>query len=102
MTSAKLSLTQLRSIEEKAKAIGLDEKTLIENASSNLYSAIDGLKLGKKTVVISGRGNNGADVLCCARKLASRGYNIRVIILKEKELGFQALIQKDILEKLNI
>jgi len=76
-----LSVKKIRYLEEAAKKIGLSERILIENASSNLTAIIDNLKLGKKVCVIAGRGNNGADALACARKLAARNYSVYVIIL---------------------
>ncbi len=56
------SVTKLRKLDDMAIEIGLDGRILIENASSNLFKIIDKLNLGKKVLVISGRGNNGADV----------------------------------------
>ncbi|MFH1771838.1 MAG: NAD(P)H-hydrate epimerase [Candidatus Omnitrophota bacterium] len=101
---AKLSLPvdAIRRLEEKAKQIGLEEWILIENASSNLFSAIDALNMGSKVLVVAGRGNNGADVLSCARKLASRGYKTAVVTLEEKPLGKESCSQKLILEAAGI
>lgn len=93
---------RLRELEQLAKYLGLEERFLIENASSNLFVKIDSLGLGRKVLVIAGRGNNGADTLSCARKLFSAGYKVEVAILSEKELGKEALWQKNILEKISI
>ena len=95
-----LSVSKLRELDDMAKEIGLEERMLIENASSNLFKVVDRLKLGKKVAVIAGRGNNGADVLSCARKLFSSGYNLAVVIVSEKELGPEASFQKKVLEKI--
>lgn len=95
-----LSVSKLRELDAMAKQIGLDERILIENASSNLFKVIDKLNLGKKVLVVSGRGNNGADVLSCARKLFSSGYDVRVAIVSEKELGPEAFFQRKVLEKI--
>jgi NAD(P)H-hydrate epimerase len=99
-----LSVNELKALEEKAKLLGLDERILIENASSNLANIISTLKLGKKVLAIAGRGNNGADTLACARKLFARGYQVNIVIIKEnnKELNPEATFQKEILEKINI
>lgn len=94
-----LSVDQIRKLDGQAKRLGLSEALLIENASSNLFEAIKGLELGKKVFVVAGRGNNGADVLSCARKLASRGFEVKIAILAEKPLGQEALRQEQILEK---
>jgi len=97
-----LSVEKIRYLEEAAKKIGLNERTLIENASSNLAGIIDSLHLGRKVCVVSGRGNNGADALSCARKLAARNYKVSVIILKEKDLNPEVKFQKEILESVNL
>lgn len=96
-----LELRKIRELEAKAKEIGLDERMLIENASSNLFKVVNDLNLGKKVLVISGRGNNGADVLSCARKLVSVGYDVKIVVLEEKELGLEACFQRNILAKIN-
>jgi len=95
-----LSASKLRELDALAKKIGLEERILIENASSNLFKVIDKLNLGKKVLVISGRGNNGADVLSCARKLCSSGYRIEVVVLGEKKLNPEASFQKDVLREI--
>ena len=95
-----LSASKLREMDALAKKIGLEERILIENASSNLFKVIDRLNLGKKVLVISGRGNNGADVLSCARKLCSSGYEVEVVVLGEKELSPEASFQKGVLKRI--
>jgi len=94
------SVIKLRKLDDMAKEIGLDGRILIENASSNLFKIIDRLNLGKKVLVISGRGNNGADVLSCARKLFSSGYDVTVAIVSEKKLGPEAFFQREVLERI--
>ena len=95
-----LSASKLRELDDLAKKIGLAERILIENASSNLFKVINSLNLGEKVLVVSGRGNNGADVLSCARKLFSSGYDVGVVLLTEKELGPEASFQREVLEKI--
>ncbi len=97
-----LTLETLRTLDEQAKRLGFDERTLIENASSNLCAVIESLRLGKRVLAVAGRGNNGADVLSCARKLAGRGYAVSAAVLDEKPLGPQVLWQKNVLEALGI
>ena len=95
-----LALSRIRELEAKAKEIGLDERILIENASSNLFKVVDSLNLGKRVLIISGRGNNGADVLSCARKLISNGYDVDIVVLEDKQLGPETLFQKNLLVKI--
>ncbi len=93
-----LAVKIIRDLETQAKKLGLDERILIENASSNLAGIIDKLDLGDKALVIAGRGNNGADVLSCARKMLSRGYKVKLAIVADKSLGGEATFQKEVLE----
>lgn len=102
MALESLSVAGLRALEQAAKEIGLDERLLIENASSNLTHTINGLMLGKKIVAVAGKGNNGADTLACARKLLALGYEIKAVIVKDGELGLEVLFQKAILENLKV
>ncbi|MFA5008269.1 MAG: NAD(P)H-hydrate epimerase [Candidatus Omnitrophota bacterium] len=97
-----LSVEKIRYLEAAAKKIGLNERILIENASSNLAAIVDNLNLGKKVCVVSGCGNNGADVLACARKLAAKNYRVSAVILKEKNFNEEVKFQKEILEKIKI
>ncbi len=97
-----LSVEKIRILEQKAKELGFQERTLIENASSSLLSIIESFRLDKNVLVIAGRGNNGADVLSCARKLAAKKYKVIVAVLEEKPLGKEALFQKKVLEKIKI
>ena len=97
-----LPVAKIRALDAKAKQLGFTERILIENASSNLFQVLDSLKLGPKALVIAGRGNNGADVLSCARKLSSRGFRVEVAVVSEKPLGQEALHQKTILEKIKV
>ena len=46
-----LPSAKIRKLDNNAKALGLNEQVLIENASSNLFRVIDELNLGKKLVV---------------------------------------------------
>jgi len=102
MNISALSVEKIRNLEQQAKALGLDERILIENASSNLFSLIEKLSLGKKVLVVAGRGNNGADVLSCARKLKGRGYEVEVCILSAKAPGPEVAFQRKILNELGV
>lgn len=91
----------IRALDNKAEEIGLTERILIENAASNLTHVIDTLALGKKVCVVAGRGNNGADVLSCARKLLSKGYQVDTAIVSEKLPNEEAAFQASILKKIS-
>ncbi|MBD3264199.1 MAG: NAD(P)H-hydrate epimerase [Candidatus Omnitrophica bacterium] len=102
MARKEMSVAKIRELDNVARKWGLSEDMLIENASSNMCSIIEKLGLGRKALVVSGRGNNGADVLACARKLANKKYNVRVAVLESKPLGLQAQLQKSVLENMGI
>ncbi|MBU2101759.1 MAG: hypothetical protein KKF80_00025, partial [Candidatus Omnitrophica bacterium] len=97
-----LTVKEIRTLEESARRRGFSEALLIENASSNLAATVDTLKLGRKVLVVAGCGNNGADVLACARKLAARNYKVRIFLIHEKEPNVNSAFQIKLLEALCI
>lgn len=90
----------LKRLDETAKKLGFSERELIENASSNMAASIESLALGRKVLAVAGRGNNGADVLSCARKLAGRGYDVKAVVVSEKDLNQEVSFQAEVLEKI--
>ncbi len=90
---------KIKKLDKKAIDLGLEERILIENASSNLFFHINQLNLGRTCLVIAGWGNNGADTLACARKLLSNGYEVDIALIKEKEPNQEVKFQLSILEK---
>ncbi len=97
-----LSSSQLKELDKLAISLGLEEPLLIENASSNLCCHIEKLSLGREVLVVAGRGNNGADVLSCARKLLCRGYKVDIAVVSDKEVNQQVNFQCKVLERLGI
>ncbi|MBN2483204.1 MAG: NAD(P)H-hydrate epimerase [Candidatus Omnitrophica bacterium] len=100
MSMHALDAAAFRALDEKAKTLGMPERILIENASSNMCAIIDALGLEKKGIVVAGRGNNGADVLSCARKLLSRGYDLTIVALADKEPNQEVQFQLALLKKI--
>ncbi len=96
-----LKVEEIRALEKKAIALGLEERTLIENASSNLAQRIKSLDWAKRILVLAGKGNNAADVLACARKLLSWVRQIKVVVLSP-DLKGEALFQLEILKRLGV
>jgi len=90
-----LSVFQVRALEDKARQLGFDDRRLIEGAASNLARITESLALGKKVMVVAGRGNNGADVLCCACRLLEHGFTVTVVLLQEKVPGAEVLFWAD-------
>jgi len=97
-----LDTEELRKLDAKAIRIGFTERVLIENASSNMCCLIDSFNLGKKVLAVAGRGNNGADALACARKLANRGYEVYTAIVADKKINNECFSQADLLKRLQI
>jgi ADP-dependent NAD(P)H-hydrate dehydratase / NAD(P)H-hydrate epimerase len=93
-----LLLKECRRLEEAAKKIGFSERTLVENASCNLSRILINLNLGRDIAVIAGKGNNGADVLSCARKLYNQGLNVKVVVLRYGSYSPELLWQKSIIQ----
>ncbi len=100
MGTESVDVFTLRQLEKKARDIGLEERLLIENASSNLATVISSLFPRKKILVVAGRGNNGADTLSCARKLISRGHEVDISIVSEKPLNYEVNFQKEVLSNI--
>jgi len=94
-----LECAQIKALDRKAIALGLSEVLLIENAASNLAGFVQTVAEDKELLFISGRGNNGADVLSCCRKLYCRGYKVKAVIVSDKELNQEAGFQRGLLEK---
>ena len=90
---------KIKELDRKAGKLGLEERILIENASSNLFFHINQLNLGKRCLIVAGWGNNGADTLACARKLLSNGYEVDIAVVREKEPNQEVKFQLSILEK---
>ena len=97
-----LTVEKLRSLEAVAARLGLSERVLIENASSNLAVIIDSLHLGKKVLVVAGKGNNGADALACARKLVSRNYIAVCGIVSDIDVCEEVAFQKSLLDSMRV
>jgi len=97
-----LSTKEIREPDAKAIKAGFSEMVLIENASSNMCCLIDNFDLGTKVLAVAGRGNNGADTLACARKLANRGYRVYAVVVSDKDINSECSFQSDVLKRLGI
>lgn len=99
-----LSLEKVKGLEEKArKVLGISEAVLVENAARNLIEIWENfLRQYKKILVLSGRGNNGADSLALARHFINRKLKPRVYLvdLESRGLTSQRQEQLQILEKI--
>lgn len=78
-------------LDINCKFIGISSRLLMENAGLQVANFVDeaiikskGRSL-KNIVIVCGLGNNGGDGLVTARHLASRGYNVTVVLLGEPD-----------------
>src|SRR5947208_9822919 len=58
---------------------------LMETAGRAVADAVARHPLGTRVVVVAGPGNNGGDGFVAGRILAERGYEVRVLLLGERE-----------------
>ena len=71
-----VTVEQMRELERRAVASGIDEDTLMETAglgvARHVAQLLDGIR-GRRVVVLVGPGNNGGDGMVAARDLADWG-----------------------------
>lgn len=86
--------------------IGIPAEVLMERAglgvAKNIFKYYP-KEFYRKVLIICGPGNNGGDGMVCARHLWDKGYQVKVILLSDKEkYKGEALTNLKILEKLDI
>jgi hydroxyethylthiazole kinase-like uncharacterized protein yjeF len=75
-------------------ASGVPGMTLMENAGRAVADAVAArIPLGTRVTVVAGPGNNGGDGFVAARRLAERGYRVRMLLV-----GDPARLQRDAAE----
>lgn len=91
---------------ETITQIGIPGIVLMENAALKVVQEIIkslGNVIGKKAVVLAGKGNNGGDAFAVARHLHNIGAQVIVFITSKKsEIKNDAEINLKIIEKINI
>jgi ADP-dependent NAD(P)H-hydrate dehydratase / NAD(P)H-hydrate epimerase len=85
-----VSIEEMKNIELKAfNDFGFAEKQIIENVGISASDFIQEKFLSEtdygEIIVLTGKGNNGADSLAVARNLRNRGYSVRAFLLFPEE-----------------
>jgi NAD(P)H-hydrate epimerase len=73
-----ISIEQMRAIDARSQALGVPTRVLMENAGAAVAAAIAGRFGPRDTIVLAGPGMNGGDGFVAARKLAERGFPVRI------------------------
>lgn len=72
---------EMRAVDRVAtEAVGLELRSLMENAGRNLASLVEARRDGAAVVVFAGGGGNGGGGLVCARHLSNRGVPTTVVL----------------------
>lgn len=96
LTGTQMKEADAYTIEE----IGILSLVLMENAARSMADIVE-QNIGKKTLIVCGVGNNGADGLCIYRILKIHGYDCDCVIVgDEKKATREYLAQKKILNQL--
>jgi hydroxyethylthiazole kinase-like uncharacterized protein yjeF len=72
------TIADMRAIDADSARFGAPERTLMENAGEAVASAIAARFQVRPVLVLCGPGNNGGDGYVAARRLAERGWPVRV------------------------
>ena len=81
-----LSNNQMTEADRLAIASGVPGATLMANAGRAVADVVaQRHPLGTRIVVVAGPGNNGGDGFVAARRLAERGYSVRVLFHGDRE-----------------
>jgi hydroxyethylthiazole kinase-like uncharacterized protein yjeF len=79
-----LSTAEMAEADRLTIAAGTPGATLMEQAGAAVADAVAARhRRGSRVMVVAGPGNNGGDGFVAARRLAERGYDVRVIFVGE-------------------
>ena len=82
-----LTVAEIQAAEANANYLGVPNILLMESAGGAVADAVASrFKQGKSVLVVCGLGGNGGDGLVAARHLATRGYEVRVVLVGDPSL----------------
>lgn len=97
-----LSSEQMKQVDEHSiHHIGIPSMVLMERAALAVADVFLDIKKGS-VLVVSGSGNNGADGLAVARILYQRGFDVKILLVSDKEGTKEYAIQKSIIENMGM
>jgi NAD(P)H-hydrate epimerase len=103
-----VTAAEMQEIDRRATAeFSIPGLLLMENAGAEVVRAMEsryGDLVGRKVLVLSGKGNNGGDGFCIARHLAGRGVEVSCILFAssselagDAKTNFEMVCKQDIL-----
>lgn len=97
-----LSAEQMKQVDEYSiHHIGIPSVVLMERAALAVADVFMDMKKGS-VLIVSGSGNNGADGLAVARILYQRGFDVKILLVSDKEGTKEYAIQKSIVENMGM
>lgn len=97
-----LSSEQMKQVDEYSiHHIGIPSVVLMERAALAVADVFLDMKKGS-VLVVSGSGNNGADGLAVARILYQRGFDVKILLVSDKEGTKEYAVQKSIVENMGM
>lgn len=111
---------EMRKIDRYAiDTIGIPAMALMENAGRTVADEVEKLQASAvrttqahkgipssrqpRWLILAGKGNNGGDGLVCARHLADRGCEVRIVYAVPREsLTGEAALQRDIASRIGL
>lgn len=97
-----LSAEQMKQVDEYSiHHIGIPSVVLMERAALAVADVFMDMKKGN-VLVVSGSGNNGADGLAVARILYQRGFDVKILLVSDKEGTKEYAVQKSIVKNMGM
>lgn len=97
-----LNSEQMKKVDDYSiHHIGIPSVVLMERAALAVADVFLDMKKGS-VLVVSGSGNNGADGLAVARILYQRGFDVKILLVSDKEGTKEYAVQKSIVENMGM